>query len=157
MLARIRRTITRKMLRRAWLRFAALAIGCQFLVPTGYMPGSFADGTPFVLCNMLMPQKHSATMQQADSMHAQMPGEMPAAAHTGGMAEHDEHAGADAWEHCPLGALGASAVLAFAIETPVAPAEPDRISTELALPRQHVCTPVARARAPPHGSRSSTA
>lgn len=141
-----------KGLRRAWLRFAALAIGCQFLVPTGYMPGSFANGTPFMLCDMYtsVPEHRSAPNSEAvhemGSMHAEMP---DMASHSPSTGEHEEHLGADAWENCPLGALGASAALAFSIEPAIEPAGPDQISTSLAALPSSISILTARARAPP--------
>ncbi len=138
---------TRRTLRRGWLRFAALAIGCQFLVPTGYMPGSLANGTPFVLCDMFTstPAQHhamdTASATGMGAMHADMP-EMASA-------EHEDHGGAEAWENCPLGALGFAAALAFAIEPGIAPLRGDQISTSLAALPRGISLLTARARAPP--------
>lgn len=132
--------------------FAAFAIGVQFLVPTGYMPGSVADGTPFVLCKMFsaaptydaVAQDHSA--HHMDAMSAEMADMAPnASAHT----QHSDHIGAEAWEHCPLGALSFGAALAFAIDSSVTPVEASQISTLAALPQRGISIFTQRARAPP--------
>lgn len=102
------------------------------------MPGSFADGTPFVLCDMFtsVPDQHA--------MHADMADMAPAVA-----TEHEDHSNAEAWEHCPLGALGAGAALAFVIQPHIAPGEPDQISTSTSALVRSASILTARARAPP--------
>jgi hypothetical protein len=133
--------LTRR-LRRAGLRVAALAIGCQFLVPAGYMPGSFANGTPFVLCTMYTAARghHDAT-DSMGAMHADMPDHSAA--------QHEEHTGAEAWEHCPLGALSAGAALAFDLQPAILPGEPDRIPMLFVVRTGSTTLLTARARAPP--------
>lgn len=143
MRSRLRQTRIRKGLQRAWLRIAAVAIACQFLVPTGYMPGSFADGTPFVLCDMFTSVPDQA-VSDPHAMHADMADMAPAVA-----AEHENHSNAEAWERCPLGALGAGAALAFVIQPHIAPSEADQIATSIAALVRSASILTARARAPP--------
>jgi hypothetical protein len=144
-------------LRFAWrsvlMRCAALAIGCQFLVPAGYMPGAFANGTPFVLCHMytgaLAARTPAADAHAHAGMHhdAGMHHAAPAPADTA----HDDHTNAEAWEHCPLGALSATAALApsFALNFS-APAH-ERVATTRPAPAGIVAPIDLRARAPPAG------
>jgi hypothetical protein len=153
----------RSALRTLWQRAAAVAIGVQFLVPAGYMPGALADGTPFVLCHMYAgapgPQEHGAAATHA--AHA-------AAAHSGHAASsladvsphdsadghaagtgHEDHSDADVWENCPLGALSSGAPLAAAaVNVPALPMH-ERIATTLTARRGIVTPIILRARAPP--------
>ena len=160
----------KKGLRRACRAFAGLAIGCQFLVPAGYMPGSFADGTPFVFCRMYAPaaENHATTAKppsddhaQSHNMHSMHAGMPDMAGHTNEIsdndsAHHDGHIGAEAWENCPLGALGAGAALAFSIQTPLLPPGTDSISTLSAAPPRSFSIQSAQARAPPNSLISLT-
>lgn len=112
------------------------------------MPGSFADGTPFVLCDMF-----SGDVGHAGAMDADMHGMASlGGAHAANDAEHSNHSNAKSWEHCPLGALGAGAALAFAAEPAIAAPEPDQIATYYAVALRSAATITQRARAPPHST-----
>jgi hypothetical protein len=112
------------------------------------MPGSFANGTPFMLCDMygVTPAGH-ATHAMPSAASADMSPEMSMAA--SGMAEHEEHLGSEAWEHCPLGALGSGAALAFDFAPAIDAAGTDEVSDFLAATPRSVSILAARARAPP--------
>jgi hypothetical protein len=149
---RQRQLKSRNAWRSLWLRFAAIAIGCQFLVPAGYMPGALADGTPFVLCHMYTgaldlgsrdahePAGHAAHHDAAIHEHAAGTDEAPA---------HENHTGAEAWEHCPLGALSAAAALAPALAPEPAARVHERLSTTSTARAGIGALIDLRARAPP--------
>lgn len=153
-----RRPITRSA-RRMLRVLAALAIGCKFLVPIGYMPGSFANGTPFVLCDMYgaTPGQHEAHSMSAEMSPDMSPSMSDSAMPGSGMAEHEEHVGAEAWEHCPLGALGSGAAMAFGIEPVVDSTGSDQISDFPTATPRSISILAARARAPPVTANQLTA
>jgi hypothetical protein len=135
-----------RLLKRALRRVAALAIAVQLLMPSGYMPGRFADGTPFVLCHMYtaaldfraLPPHVTGDDTAHDHGHARS-----------APSDHDEHSGGDAWENCPLGALSSLPVMATVLAPAVIAFDPDSISTQTATLRPTAATVRPRARAPP--------
>jgi hypothetical protein len=96
----------RKQLRRLLLRATALALGCNFIVPPGYMPAALADGGPFAFCPSTpgpgLPADHS-------NHHGHQSGQ-----HSGQSDAPDgdsDPASPGAWDYCPLGVLSASCAL----------------------------------------------
>jgi len=144
--------------RALWMRFAAVAIGCQFLIPSGYMPGAFADGTPFVLCHMYTRALAAHTPGAPEHDHPAA-AHHDAAAHHGAAhhdaapansdAAHDNHTGAEAWEHCPLGALSGTAALAPSFAPAFSGPEHERVTTTRPVAAGIVTLIDLRARAPP--------
>lgn len=144
-------------MRRLLRQLAAFVIAVQFLVPAGYMPGSLAAGTPFVLCSMFTGNADHDTTSHADAMQGDMPNMAAAAGQraaeaatdTANETAHSNHSNAEAWEHCPLGALGAGAALAFAIDTSLPALAADEVATHYAIAQGSITAITQRARAPP--------
>lgn len=100
----------RRLTRKTLARIAALAICVQFLVPTGYMPGAWANGSPFVFCG-----SHSSELanDQSHTAHREHATSNDTTDHAPSEHQHSDSVGGDAWEYCPLGAAASDAAFTF--------------------------------------------
>jgi hypothetical protein len=120
------------------LTFLVLGMAVRALTPAGYMPGSLADGTPFVLCPGGTPGARWFLGQ----------GTGHAAHHHGHAAGGDESSDAS-WEYCPFGAAFAVAVASSEAALPGEFHGTTEIATTPVFPLHSREPAVVRARGPP--------
>jgi hypothetical protein len=95
--------------RRPLLYVAYLALACRLVIPAGFMPAPLADGGPLRLCHggpagALLAALAAQTVpsdEQQDRHHQH-------GHDSDGGPSPEQH---DQWEHCPIGAVFASAAL----------------------------------------------
>lgn len=132
---------------RGLVRLTYVALACRFLVPSGFMPASLADGGPIVICHGGTVGRLFASLAVEDttdhrSAHSQ-------SHHQDGDSSAGEKEEYDVWEHCPLGNAFGTIGPAFDVQLSSfdfrhVPSIPERRELVSAFPARFY-----RARAPP--------
>jgi hypothetical protein len=126
---------------------AYLALACRLVIPAGFMPASLADGGPLRLCH----GGPAGALLEALAAQA-VPSEKQHEAHH--QHGHDADGGPapeqhDQWEHCPIGAVFASAALIGDSSVDVLELEHSFVAQSTRILISSSRTGAYRARAPP--------